>query len=173
MPGGRPPQPIVERLWARIDKSVGSDACWHWPGALNVYGYGFLSEGSRTSRGIKMAHTVAYESVYGPVPEGLHLDHLCHGADLTCPGGGPACLHRRCVNPAHLEAVTQAENNRRMQARKTHCPKGHPLFGPNLYSAPGSKNRECRTCRKANRESWYKEKGLEYHRRWKAARRAS
>lgn len=38
----------------------------------------------------------------GPIPEGLHLDHLCRV--------------RRCVNPAHLEPVTQAENNYR-QAR--------------------------------------------------------
>jgi hypothetical protein len=77
------------------------------------------------------------------------------------------------VNPAHLEAVTQAENNRRMQARKTHCSKGHPLFGDNLYSAPGTTHRECRTCRKANRTAWYAEKGLEYHRTWRAAQRAS
>jgi hypothetical protein len=152
---GRPPVPIAERLWGRMDPDADPDQCWHWPGSLSFYGYGIIAEGSGSDIKIRQAHIVAYESAKGPVPAGLHIDHLCHGADLECPGGGPQCLHRRCVNPVHLEAVTQAENNRRMHARKTHCPVGHPLFGDNLYVNPNSGHRICRTCRQAAVRRWY------------------
>jgi len=51
------------------------------------------------------AHRFAYEELVGPIPEGLDLDHLCR--------------NKTCVNPAHLEPVTRAENVRRAHiARK-------------------------------------------------------
>lgn len=56
------------------------------------------------------------------------------------------CGVKACVRPEHLEAVTQGENVRRAAARKTHCPKGHPYSGPNLYVRPGTNNRLCRSC---------------------------
>jgi hypothetical protein len=47
------------------------------------------------------------ESLIGPVPAGMVLDHLCHTLATDCIGG-PRCQHRRCVNPAHLvDAGTQ------------------------------------------------------------------
>ena len=49
-----------------------------------------------------------YELVVGPIPEGMTIDHRCH--DRASCSGGPACLHRRCVNPAHLELATQRDN---------------------------------------------------------------
>lgn len=65
-------------------------------------------------------------------------------------------MHRRCVNPSHLEAVTRDENNRRSRglvfdaALKTHCPQGHALSGDNLATIKGKSHRVCRTCANAS-----------------------
>ena len=64
-----------------------------------------------------LAHVVAYEFTVGPVPDGLDLDHMCHNADPTCPGGR-ACLHRRCCNPGHLLPSTRSENMTRASERR-------------------------------------------------------
>jgi hypothetical protein len=75
--------------------------------------------------------------VNGPIPDGLHLDHLCKV--------------RNCVRPSHLEAVTPRENVMRsdgvasLNARKTHCKRGHPFSGRNLYVRPNGE-RACRKC---------------------------
>ncbi|MFD7016051.1 HNH endonuclease signature motif containing protein [Streptomyces sp. NPDC059928] len=81
---------------------------------------------------------MAYELLVGPIPAGLHLDHLCRV--------------RRCVNPAHLEAVTCAENLRRgtsfaaVNSAKTECVHGHPFDEENTYFS--RRQRDCRTCRR-------------------------
>lgn len=105
-----------------------------WKASIKPSGYGqFHLDGTTV-----LAHRFAYEDAVGPIPEGLHLDHLC-GV-------------RRCVNPAHLEPVTIAENNRRADAakwqrNKTHCANGHPYTDDNTYWRPDRPNsRDCRQC---------------------------
>lgn len=108
----RPLAPFRERLWRYIDKA-GPDQCWLWTGAT-ITGYGTIGLGPRT-HGNVLAHRAVYAELVGLIPEGYQVDHLCHNADATCLAGA-ACQHRRCVNPAHLEAVPQLRNLERQGA---------------------------------------------------------
>lgn len=86
-------------FWARVDKGVG---CWEWTRSLTTAGYGNL----RLPDGrYGYAHRMSWELSRGPIPDGLTIDHLCR--------------NRKCVNPEHLEPVTQAENNRRARAARS------------------------------------------------------
>jgi hypothetical protein len=115
-----------ERFWMKVQKT---DTCWLWIGANRAGGYGAFYYPSHPSGFIThRPHRVAYEWAKGPIPEGLVLDHLCRV--------------RNCVNPDHLEPVTNAENVRRGAALITTCPRGHALD----YVDPNG-HRRCRTCR--------------------------
>ena len=116
--------------------------CWEWIGAKRdkKRGYGNIGIGSRTDgtrRSIR-AHRFAYESLIGPIPEGLEPDHLCRN---PC-----------CVNPAHLELVTHPINVLRGLSgahfkSRTHCPQGHPYDEENTIIEHGY--RVCHACRLA------------------------
>jgi hypothetical protein len=130
---------LEDRFWAQVSRT---DTCWFWTGWISKRGYGRTRGADGKSA---LAHRIAYQLAKGDIPAGLVLDHLCHTGDRACPGGDD-CPHRRCVNPDHLEPVTQAENGHRsVQTRRTHCPKGH------LYSAENTRRnkngtRSCRAC---------------------------
>jgi hypothetical protein len=83
-------------------------ACWPWRGPVNIDGYGLAGEAGS-------AHRLIYRLFNGPIPAGLVIDHTCHNRDATC-AGSILCLHKRCVNPAHLDVTTKAENSRRAHA---------------------------------------------------------
>jgi hypothetical protein len=112
--------------------------CWNWTGALDN-GYGRFQGGPRGSK-VHRAHRLAYELLVGPIPEGLVLDHLCR--------------NRRCVNPDHLEPVTNRINVLRgegwaaSRARQTHCIHGHEFTPANTYVDPKRGTRGCRECRR-------------------------
>ncbi len=108
-------------------------ACWYWT-AARIVGYGRF----RTASGRFLpAHRLSYEHFVGPIPPGMHPDHLCRN-----PSG---------IRPDHLEPVTVRENLLRSSlteaaknAAKTHCPQGHPYDEANtLVSGRG---RHCRAC---------------------------
>ncbi len=128
----------TERFWSRV-RTGARDDCWLWEGSMRRDGYGQFSVGGRSNRRQMMPHRIAYEMIIGPIPVGKILDHLCRV--------------RHCVNPRHLEPVTNRENVLRgdgvtaRNARKTHCPQGHPLAGHNLvptFLRMGA--RKCRRC---------------------------
>lgn len=121
-----------ERFFAKVHMTSG---CWVWTGARSPQGYGML-QARWLSPTPRTAHSVMNEQVFGAVPEGLVLDHLCR--------------NRACVRPDHLEPVSMTENNRRgngwsgRNSRKTHCPHGHPLDRVDYRGY-----RYCSTCKRA------------------------
>ena len=146
---GVAPRDPEERFWERVDRRS-IDECWPWTGGVDGHGYGQFS---LPPQRMAKAHRFAYELLVGPIPEGLGLDHTCHNEDRGCDGG-PTCPHRRCCNPAHLEPADTATNSRRGRAgqpnaRKTHCPQGHPYEGDNLYVEASTGRRRCLTCKRA------------------------
>lgn len=150
-------RPVRDRLLSKIEK--GESGCWLFTGFLNDGGYGVMADAQARTR---PAHRLAYEAFVGPIPEGLQLDHLCHTRDTKCRGGA-TCPHRRCVNPAHLEPVTQRENTLRgvsfsaVNATKTHCDKGHEYTPENTYQRTPT-HRVCRICNNAAYRSYYRRK---------------
>lgn len=125
----------------KIDKYVVIDddtGCWNWSGKLNQDGYGRLTINRSDERKDWLAHRFVYTFYRGDIEGEMTLDHICR--------------NRRCVNPDHLEEVTIGVNLLRgntFQAankKKTHCKRGHPLSGDNLYKNSG--RRHCRECRK-------------------------
>lgn len=129
-----------ERFWLKVNRTEG---CWLWVGATLPGGYGVFPirhpDGGR--RNI-FVHRYAYQQLVQPIPDGLHIDHLCRV--------------RNCVNPSHLEPVSPRENTMRgftitrENVLKTHCSKGHPYDAENtrlvIRRRDGSTYRECRTC---------------------------
>lgn len=135
------------RFWEKVDR-VASSGCRLWSGACTRNGYGMFWGDNKT---FVLAHRWIYIRSFGAIPPGFQIDHTCHGADASCVGG-IGCLHRRCVNPAHLEAVTPRENTHRSQSatsenfRKTHCESGHPFTEENTRWRKYAYGRACRAC---------------------------
>lgn len=103
-----------------------------WTGATTGKGYGNYWHPERKTN--TPAHVFAWERVYGPVPDGYELHHLCHV--------------RLCVDPAHLQPLTVQEHRLiHGKAEVTHCPQGHEYTEANTYIRTGGNGiRQCRAC---------------------------
>lgn len=88
---------LLDRVLRGLPADRTPEGCWEWQRARNRAGYGIVSTPDGRTR---VAHRAAFEVLVGAIAEGLDLDHLCR--------------NKPCCNPAHLEPVTRAENNRRM-----------------------------------------------------------
>lgn len=122
---------LPDRFWAKTTRSD----CIVWVAAQNSRGYGCISVGGV----VHLAHRLAYEDAYGPIPAGMTIDHLCR--------------NRACVNVDHLEVVTYQENTRRALtlAVGRQCRKGHEIESEaDLYRRANGKV-ECLACRREKR----------------------
>lgn len=109
------------RFWNKVDKTRD---CWNWQSAKDKFGYGFI----RIKGKNRKAHRVAYTLIKGHIPKGLVIDHLCQNTS--------------CVNPKHLEAVTNKENLLRISIRR-HAILGHKP----RWSRWKNQNRTCLECK--------------------------
>ncbi len=134
---------LPDRIESKIRQNPVT-GCWEWTACITSTGYGRIWDGRRAD----WAHRVVYVAIRGRIPTGLVLDHLCRV--------------RHCVNPDHLEPVTDAENTsrgdcpdvtRERHRAKRWCKRGHPLFGNNLYRNPNGR-RVCRTCRRIHKATY-------------------
>lgn len=114
--------------------------CWVWTGSLSWKGYPVKYVGDTQYK----VHRKVYSDIYGGITEGNQIHHLCEV--------------KQCINPSHLVEVTPAHHSQLTVSpiyynrRKTHCKRGHPYSGGNLY-VPKSANvkniqRRCIACMK-------------------------
>lgn len=130
---------LEERFREKVEED--HNGCWIWCAARTSDGYGRIM----VDRVVRMAHRVSHELFIGPIPRGLQIDHLC--------------FNPPCVNPEHLEAVTERVNLQRKAARITHCPQGHEYDEENTYRS--KRGRNCREChRTRERERYHERKGV-------------
>lgn len=146
---GRPPKPLKDRIMARVkvDKQTG---CWNYDGYVDpITGYAMFS--LRNPKRNTGAHRASYMAFKGDIGD----NHVLH-----------KCDNRICLNPDHLYLGDHMQNMRDRDFRgrnfnksKTHCSKGHPFSGDNLYEWRGK--RRCKKCDRANtRNLWRKKHNL-------------
>ncbi|WP_374152890.1 HNH endonuclease signature motif containing protein [Pseudarthrobacter sp. WHRI 8279] len=100
--------PSLQRFFAKTQGDWDT-GCWNWTAAKDRDNYPrFWRHGTNMK-----AHRWIYESLMGPIPKGLELDHVC--------------VNAKCVAPNHLEPVTKAENQRRKLFRKAEAAAGRPV----------------------------------------------
>ena len=124
---------IEARFWSKVDMS---GDCWEWLGSHGKHGHGTFSmviDGVAKTPG---AHRVAYELVKGPIPEGMHIDHICHNPP--------------CVNPDHLRPVTHKQNHENRKGASANSATGvrgvHKSPATGRYRAIVVHNRKAHSC---------------------------
>lgn len=116
--------------------------CMLWARAVDNNGYGrarYMVFGKPTNI---TAHRMLYEDKYGEIPKGMVLDHLCRT--------------KRCINPDHLEPVTNRENIIRGVKRdlKTHCINGHDWLENSFVMNKRNGHMRCKICYQEQRRRY-------------------
>jgi len=105
----KPTTPLGDRLWAKVDRSGGPEACWPWTGATTHFGHGNIRHGSATL----ITSRVVWELTHGPIPEDQYVLHSCDNPP--------------CCNPAHLFLGTKKDNSEDMvQKDRSMAGEAHP-----------------------------------------------
>jgi hypothetical protein len=107
--------------------------------------YGVFWDGQKQVR----VHRLSYEMHHHVIiPIGMTIDHV----------KARGCTSTLCVNPHHLEVVTQKVNVLRgstlvaKEAAQTHCIHGHPFNEENTY-ARLSGGRDCHVCHRERKSA--------------------
>lgn len=148
--GNKPTTPPIDRFTPKV--KISADGCWVWQAQISKKGYGRFFANPK----MVQAHRWSYEYHIGNIPEGLQIDHKCR--------------NRACVNPAHLEPVTNLENCRRgltghhmttnPHNKKEFCKNGHKIIG-----------KKCRVCNKKRSAEWYSQRTPEWFENYNRKRR--
>jgi hypothetical protein len=126
---------MLASFFARV--SAQANGCWIWTGSISNSGYGVFRATS--------AHRFTYAWFVEPIQPTFHIDHLCR--------------NKRCVNPAHCEAVTRSENMRRAGLALTgRCRRRGHLLAEVGLTTQGS----CRQCRRISHARYFDRVGGTY-----------
>ena len=121
-----PTDDMLARFMAKVE--MHESGCWLWTGSMRQGGYGQFA----VNRFPRPAHRVALWMF-----RGVQL-----GGDRVKAQADHLCRVRRCVNPEHLEMVSQVANTRRAHGlsdgTESTCGRGH------VVDADGV----CRACRR-------------------------
>ncbi len=146
------PERVAERAATRID--VTEEGCWESTYSVASHGYAQIGWQDGGYRQVVTAHRASWVHFHGQIPPGMTIDHRCR--------------NRRCVNPDHLQLMTNVKNARggggfhqqKPVPTDERCSRGHIV----LRYPSGAKH--CRECaqewarRKAARQL-LKRSGLE------------
>lgn len=147
---------VMYQLETRMQ--VQPNGCWHYTGKITVNGYAEFTHGLGKAKRFKKApgHRAVYLWFKGAIPDGYVVDHMCHNEALNDCTNPETCMHKRCLNPEHLRAITYSDNSKAgapiSYNNRTHCLHGHELTENNIgyriqsKSPTSPKYRYCKTC---------------------------
>ena len=132
MKRGPKPKSFIEKI--SLHTFIDDNECWNWGGKRQTTGYGIVWENGKSV----YAHRLSYLTFYGELNNNLTIDHLCKNT--------------RCINPEHLEEVTNSENSKRAPKlgigrpgyKAIKCKRGHLFTKSNTYVYKNRQN--CRKC---------------------------